>query len=483
MTRNAIVAGVCAWVLSTSTSLQATTTWYVDINNAKDPMQDGSATHPFDAIQEAVDAAANGDIVLVLPGTYFGFDAFVDFTGKAIEVVSRDGPAVTILDGIDLLSLVTFNSGEGRDSILRGFTLRNGRGTGNGTFDQGGGVNIELSSPTVVGNVIINNRAHFGGGVYTYQGNPLILNNIIMQNSVVDSHLRHIAGDGGGIWVYDSSAEIYGNLIVSNQAQRQGGGIGVEGGRHGEFFPMNVVIANNVIAGNSVLELGGGAISLSNRGQILIRGCTMTANSAPFGGGLYHLNVNFDTQLSSTVINSVLYGNHGSVVDREVVVGQNSSATVAHCDVEGGLAGTTVSGGGSLTWGPGNINAIPQFIGAGDYRVRPCSPLVNAGDPSYVPPAGETDVYGGGRVFGDRVDIGAAELVYHDCNADGAPDECTCPADLNHDCAVSLSDLTVLLSHFGTASGAMHSDGDLDGDGDVDLSDLTLFLARFGQSC
>lgn len=58
-----------------------------------------------------------------------------------------------------------------------------------------------------------------------------------------------------------------------------------------------------------------------------------------------------------------------------------------------------------------------------------------------------------------------------------------CMGDVNGDNQINLSDLTVLLSHFGLGSGATLADGDLDGDGDVDLSDLAALLGRFGASC
>ena len=58
-----------------------------------------------------------------------------------------------------------------------------------------------------------------------------------------------------------------------------------------------------------------------------------------------------------------------------------------------------------------------------------------------------------------------------------------CMGDVNGDNQVNLSDLTVLLSHFGLVSGATMADGDLDGDGDVDLGDLAALLGRFGSSC
>ncbi len=58
-----------------------------------------------------------------------------------------------------------------------------------------------------------------------------------------------------------------------------------------------------------------------------------------------------------------------------------------------------------------------------------------------------------------------------------------CPADLDGDGGVGLSDLSILLGNFGTTSGAQPSDGDLDGDGDVDLTDLSALLGAFGTAC
>jgi len=52
------------------------------------------------------------------------------------------------------------------------------------------------------------------------------------------------------------------------------------------------------------------------------------------------------------------------------------------------------------------------------------------------------------------------------------------------DCDVDLSDLAVLLAHFGATSGATREDGDVEGaDGDVDLSDLALLLSAYGADC
>ncbi len=58
-----------------------------------------------------------------------------------------------------------------------------------------------------------------------------------------------------------------------------------------------------------------------------------------------------------------------------------------------------------------------------------------------------------------------------------------CPGDLDADGDVDLSDLAILLSNYGTTSGANRFDGDFDGDGDVDLSDLATLLSVYGSNC
>src|SRR6186713_1130090 len=74
---------VCLFVVAVlGPRLMAQQTWYVDDNApgdpgpgnpaVSDPLEDGSAAHPYDAIQQAVNRAADSDTVLVLPGTYRG---------------------------------------------------------------------------------------------------------------------------------------------------------------------------------------------------------------------------------------------------------------------------------------------------------------------------------------------------------------------------------------------------------------------------
>lgn len=64
-----------------------------------------------------------------------------------------------------------------------------------------------------------------------------------------------------------------------------------------------------------------------------------------------------------------------------------------------------------------------------------------------------------------------------------APPAPDCLGDLNGDNQVDITDLSILLSNFGTPSGAAPEDGDLDEDGDVDITDLSIQLGVFGTSC
>src|SRR5947208_3193179 len=100
-------------------------------------------------IQAAINAAANGDTVLVAPGTYY---ENINFMGKAITVTSSGGPSVTTINGGALGTVVMFITNEGRNSVLSGFTITNGNSYYNnqnlGILDyEGGGIFVNSAPP------------------------------------------------------------------------------------------------------------------------------------------------------------------------------------------------------------------------------------------------------------------------------------------------------------------------------------------------
>ncbi|MDM7917376.1 MAG: hypothetical protein QUU85_19235 [Candidatus Eisenbacteria bacterium] len=63
-------------------------TVYVDWNNSGD--EDGSLSHPFDTVQEGIDAAGHGTTISIETGTYTESPTF----DKRGRVVARNGPSV-----------------------------------------------------------------------------------------------------------------------------------------------------------------------------------------------------------------------------------------------------------------------------------------------------------------------------------------------------------------------------------------------------
>jgi hypothetical protein len=98
-------------------------------------------TSPFTTVQAARDAASVGDVSVVADGVYNGSGGWdIDLRGKAVSVRSIGGPERCLIDGQG--RGLPFCGGEGVDSILDGFTIRDGRA------DRGAGIGYHC--PVVV---------------------------------------------------------------------------------------------------------------------------------------------------------------------------------------------------------------------------------------------------------------------------------------------------------------------------------------------
>lgn len=198
-------------------------------------------------IQGAIEAASNGDEVVVAPGVYS--DGLVDFLGKAITLrstVPTDQAVVeaTILDGEGKGLVVVCRTGEGLDTVLDGFLIRNGKQGG----DHGGGMGIYGTSPTVRNCIFVNNQSTGGGGgIGIIFGNPSISDCTFFNNT--SPYLPgFLSGEGGGMLIV-GNASVSNCVFVGNLAGTEGGGITVGKG--------NPTITNCMFNNNISPEGGG----------------------------------------------------------------------------------------------------------------------------------------------------------------------------------------------------------------------------------
>jgi parallel beta-helix repeat protein len=378
-------------------------------------------------IQAAINAAKNGDTVLVAPGTYF---ENINFGGKAITVKSSGGNKVTIIDGGHANSVVTFDTGEGRKSVLHGFTIQNGDGGASSSY-EGGGIRIFNASPTVTGNIVTNNVAcGDGGGIAVEFSSALVQGNIISNNSQSGCS----GGTGGaGINVGGAgSAQIIGNTIENNTwGSGNGGGIAL-------FAAGTPTLKNNIIRGNVATGVSpaaqGGGISIVNDSDAIIVQNLIYNNTAGQGSGIYF---------------GVPYGSPGPILINNTIVGTDSSSQGSAVYADGfddqvqffnnlmiGASGTNAvfcddsydqtpptfvnddafSANGSGLQGTcsaqsstnGNISADPLFAGKTNFRLKAGSPAIAAGDVS-APDLPPLDLSGKPRVVNGAIDMGAYE--------------------------------------------------------------------------
>lgn len=384
-------------------------------------------------IQAGINAAKNGDTVLVAPGTYY---ENIDFLGKVITVTSSDGPSKTAIDGSAKAPAVTFKSGEPGTTVLSGFTVQHGgthnynlSGTGNG------GIYLSLSSPTIKNNVITQNNCwgidsqssapsiagneisatqdpgscSFGGGagilVWGNYGNSgygstgragYIVSNTIENN--VQSGLEDAGGNGGaGIAIWGASPFIENNIIRNNYTPGgSGGAINIESG-------INVVIAQNLIYGNKA-GCGGGAIATQGSGvgpgfAVLVANNTIVNNINQGSAGYSEC-----AKISQIYPSPDSYGTAGptQVFVNNIVVGSTADPAV-NCSWFGPASEATqpifdhnlLYNAGGAFFGNfcidtsakyGNVSADPQFADPanGDFHLKAGSPAIDMGNSSVL---------------------------------------------------------------------------------------------------
>jgi len=334
--------------------------WYVDCHCCG-PVHNGQCLKTaFLSVQEAIDAALDGDLIRVNRGFYCDAGNYnLDFAGKAVTITSIKGAHNTWIDCYHRGPAFVFENGEGADSVVQGFTIYRAGNTE-------GAVVIRNSSPTISDNIIRETAYTVGGGIYIENGSPIITRNIINECEGFKA---------GGIFLKGSQATVTSNVLYRNITD-EGGGLSI----------VNSVIdlTNNTIVENTVLLWGGG-ISL-NDSTVTITNSIVRNNMAPFGP--------------------------------EVYIGHQptpSSLDLSYSNVRGGMASVYVEQGSTLNWGSGIIDTDPLFVDAarGDYHIYRDSACRNTGVAS-APSFPDMDFERDQRIsFFAKPDMGADEFHTH----------------------------------------------------------------------
>ena len=171
-----------------------------------DPYEDGTSSHPFDRIQEAIDVTADGASILVHAGTY---RETIDLLGKHITLTgfNPDDPAAAawpVIDGGGVGPVVSFTRGEDANCVLAGFVITGGRG------QSAGAILCSASSPTIANCLIAGNRVTDpnGAAVYCTDSDAAFVNCTISGN--------HASHQGAALYLVNSGAVVVNSIVCGN---------------------------------------------------------------------------------------------------------------------------------------------------------------------------------------------------------------------------------------------------------------------------
>ncbi len=291
----------------------------------------------FPNIQSAIDAAIDGDVIIIRPGRYYGAGNHdIDFLGKAITVRGENpnNPNVVENTRIDCFGETgqnrrgfIFQSGETRDSVLTGLTIINGYVES----QSGGGIACYSSSPTIRSCKIIScqmdGAAGGGGGLYVMNADPLIDNCIFFNN--------YSKKNGGGIYFENSQTTLLNSIVKQNTSINHGGGIYAIGKK---------ITLHNVLLHLNTAYHGNGAGIYADECELNFVTATENGTFASVGGDAVYIN----SESGSEIKNSIIWDNP----NRDGKEGEEltGSADVSYTNIK------------QCCPGQGNINKNPLFV-------------------------------------------------------------------------------------------------------------------------
>ena len=326
-------------------------TRYVNATNAAPSAPYATLGSAATNIQQAINASTSGDEIDVAPGTY-RIAAPVTIPPSRTLTLRGTQPRGATIDAQRLCTAVVI---EGTNSVVEGFTIRNGVSP-----DYGGGV--VLAAPSTLRDCLItSNRAYGGAGIVLHKPG-------LVENCTIQSNLATFWA-GGVLFYNHSSGTVNRCFILDNVASNFGGGVAIQyegtvsnswisnnraietrGG--GVYMELGGRIINSVVAGNRAQTEGGGIYNFYG----YVAHCTVVSNSSGWGGGMHAAN--------SESWNSIFYFNTAAT---NADVSWNSSI-ISNCCI-------------SANYGGANFTNAPIFVDfAGrNFHLTPTSSCLERG--------------------------------------------------------------------------------------------------------
>ena len=376
----------------------AAITRYVNVSNSTPEAPYTTWETAATSIRTAVLAASGGDEILVAPGLYeLGGQTIYRASDQPLTLRSTE-PLAAVIDAQGLCQALQIR---GTNSLVEGFTIRNGA-----TANSGGGLLLDNGS-TACNCLIVSNRALEGGGIDLKRDavaeNCTIAHNVAAENGggvffTLPGVLRDClvadntaSNRGGGIGSLSASGTVQRCRIVGNQSVQYGGGAFLSGD--------GMQVVNSVFEDN-VAPRGGGLMAAgSAEAPVDVVHCTIVANTATdWAGGIY---MSGPTRLFNTIV----YHNTATYEPFDVGYLDIDDCVFSNCCTPQILSGS------SLT----NAPAFVDFAD-GDYHLATASFCIDAGAADAAPaddgdgrPRPQVGTPGGAAL----PDIGAYEYGFH----------------------------------------------------------------------